>query len=376
MACFFFYGTLCNEALLQRVLGRPVQGQPAALANHAVFWAKDGPYPVIRACAGAKAEGLLIDGLTPADVARLDFYEGGFGFRKQEVQVHAAGRDVSALVYFPDEGQAGSGAVWSLSDWDTRYGDAVLATAGDFMSLMGQVPAAKVAARYTAMLVRGASAVRAKSPSVPTLRRAAQPDDVHVTTRRLAYAKFFAVEEWEVAWRQFDGSMNMPVERAVFVSCDAVTVLPYDPARDRVLLIEQFRAGPMARGDAGAWQLEAIAGRIDAGETPEQAGRREAVEEAGLTLGTLLPVAQYYPSPGIMSEFLYSYVGLADLPDGIAGVFGQTDEAEDIRGHLISFDRMMELVASGEIANSPLILTALWLQRERARLLVEAAPSV
>ena len=44
------------------------------------------------------------------------------------------------------------------------------------------------------------------------------------------------------------------------------------------------------------------------------------------------------------------------------------DEVEDIRGHLISFDRLMELVASGEIATAPLILTALWLQRERARL--------
>jgi hypothetical protein len=35
---------------------------------------------------------------------------------------------------------------------------------------------------------------------------------------------------------------------------------------------------------------------------------------------------------------------------------------------LISFDRLMALVASGEVANAPLILTALWLQRERATL--------
>jgi nudix-type nucleoside diphosphatase (YffH/AdpP family) len=135
-----------------------------------------------------------------------------------------------------------------------------------------------------------------------------------------------------------------------------------------VLLIEQFRAGPMARGDAGAWHLEAMAGRIDAGETPEQAGRREAVEEAGLALGDLLEVASYYPSPGAKAEYLYSYVGLVDLPDGAAGIFGEAEEAEDIRGHLISFDHMMDLVSSGEIANAPLILTALWLQRERARL--------
>jgi nudix-type nucleoside diphosphatase (YffH/AdpP family) len=149
---------------------------------------------------------------------------------------------------------------------------------------------------------------------------------------------------------------------------DAVTVLPYDPVRDRVLLIEQFRTGPLARGDVAAWQLEAIAGRIDPGETPQDAARREAVEEAGLTLDTLIPVAGYYPSPGAISEFLYSYVALVDLPDGSAGIFGVEGEAEDIRGHLIPFAQMMDLVASGEIANAPLILTALWLQRERARL--------
>jgi len=368
MAHFFFFGTLCHAPLLRQVLGRDLRGLPGTLADHAVHWAQDAPYPMLLPQVGSTAPGLLLDGLTASDVARLDFYEGGFGYTTQEVQVQAEGQVVMAQVYFPAAADARPGAVWSLSDWVARYGAAAVATAGDFMALMGQVSAPEIAARYGAMLVRGASAVRATQPPRTTLRRVAGPDDVQVAARRLAYAKFFAVEEWQVAWRQFDGTLNVPVERAVFVSCDAVTVLPYDPIRDRVLLIEQFRAGPMARGDAGAWQLEAIAGRIDAGETPEQAGRREAVEEAGLTLGALLPVAQYYPSPGIMTEYLYSYVGVADLPDGIAGVFGQAEEAEDIRGHLISFERMMDLVASGEIANSPLILTALWLQRERARI--------
>ncbi len=162
--------------------------------------------------------------------------------------------------------------------------------------------------------------------------------------------------------------MSPVVNRAAFVSGDAVTVLPYDPLRDRVLLVEQFRTGPFARGDHTPWQLEAIAGRIDPGETPEDCARREAVEEAGLTLGALLPVAGYYPSPGAKSEFIYSYVALCDLPDGSAGVFGVAEEAEDIRGHLISFDRLMELVASGEASNAPVLLSALWLQRERGRL--------
>lgn len=159
--------------------------------------------------------------------------------------------------------------------------------------------------------------------------------------------------------------MGPEIRREVFVSGDAVTVLPYDPRRDRVLLVEQFRAGPFGRGDPLPWQLEAIAGRVDPGETPEDAARREALEEAGLVLGPLEMVAEYYPSPGAMTEYIYSYVAITDLPDGVTGVYGSEDEAEDIRGHLLSFEALMAAVARGEVANAPLILTALWLQRER-----------
>ena len=199
-------------------------------------------------------------------------------------------------------------------------------------------------------------------------RRKVAAGDVEVATRAEPYARFFAVEEQDLRFRRFDGQLSQPVNRAAFVSGDAVTVLPYDPLRDRVLLIEQFRAAPLARGDSQPWGLEAIAGRIDPGETPEEAARREALEEAGLHLGNLLPVAGYYPSPGAKAEFLYSYVALCDLPDGMTGVFGVEGEAEDIRGHLIPFDRLMDLVTSGEVNNAPLLISALWLQRERVRL--------
>ena len=92
------------------------------------------------------------------------------------------------------------------------------------------------------------------------------------------------------------------------------------------------------------------------------------MEEAGLVLGALEKVAEYYPTPGAVTEYLYSYVAMADLPDGVAGVFGAAEEAEDIKGHLLSFDRLVEVMAAGEIGNAPLLLTVLWLQRERARL--------
>ncbi len=107
---------------------------------------------------------------------------------------------------------------------------------------------------------------------------------------------FFAVEEYDLSYRRFDGSFSKPVNRAAFVSGDAVTVLPYDPLRDRVLLIEQFRIGPMARGDAQPWLLEAIAGRVDPGEIARRGcaargGGRGGLDAGGDAAGIeLLPV--------------------------------------------------------------------------------------
>lgn len=234
------------------------------------------------------------------------------------------------------------------------------------MGGFGQVPAAVMRRRLGSLQVAVASRMRAADAAPRGIRVGS--GEAELLAVRHAHAGFFGVEVMDLTHQRFDGSTSPEITREVFVSGDAVTVLPYDPVRDRVLVIEQFRAGPMGRGDPLPWQLEAIAGRIDPGETPEEAARREAVEEAGLTLGALEKVAEYYPSPGAVAEYLYSYVALCDLPDGVAGVFGAEEEAEDIKGHLLSFDRLVEVMASGEIGNAPLLLTILWLQRERARL--------
>jgi nudix-type nucleoside diphosphatase (YffH/AdpP family) len=303
-------------------------------------------------------------------VARLDYYEGPFGYELKACTVLTPTGAVAAQVYVPNPGLWQPGAVWSLGDWAARCGETIVATATDVMALY---PAPIAPARRGPMLVRGASRVRAAQAGPNAVRRVTATGDVTVRTRTQAYADFFAVEEYNISFQRFDGTKSPVVKRAVFVSGDAVTVLPYDPVRDKVLCVEQFRVGPFARGDVQPWQLEPIAGRIDPFEAAETAARREAVEEAGLTLGKLLPIAQYYPTPGGKTEYIYSYIALTDLPDSAAILGGEPSEAEDIKGHILPFSEFAAMVARGEATTAPLLLSYYWLERERPRLMAEAA---
>ena len=85
----------------------------------------------------------------------------------------------------------------------------------------------------------------------------------------------------------------------------------------------------------------------------------------------LFPAIHHYPSPGVLGEYLYLYVGIADLPDGIEGVHGLEAEAEDIRGHLTSRAELTRMAMSGQVKNGPLAMIALWLELRHTALRAE-----
>ena len=186
--------------------------------------------------------------------------------------------------------------------------------------------------------------------------------------KRLVYRGFFSVEEHDLTYQKFNKDQSNVVTRSTLVSSDAVIILPYDPVNDRILLIEQFRAGPYVKGDQNPWVLEPIAGLVDKGETPESAGIREAQEEAHLEIKGLELVARSYPSPGISTEFFHQYIGIVELLDSSNLIAGLSSENEDIRSHVFEYEQFFEIIESGKAKVGPLILLGLWLSKNRNRL--------
>ena len=144
-------------------------------------------------------------------------------------------------------------------------------------------------------------------------------------------------------------------------------VLPYDPVRDAVVLIEQFRAGKMLSGAADPWMIEVVAGIIEDGETPEAMVRREAVEEAGCRIGELETLPAFYTSAGGSSEYAHLFCGRVDS-SGVGGIHGLDCEDEDIRVIVEPADRALERLARGGIDSAIAVVALQWLALNRARL--------
>ncbi len=147
----------------------------------------------------------------------------------------------------------------------------------------------------------------------------------------------------------------------------AAAVLPYDPRRGEILLVEQFRVGALEWRHS-PWCLELIAGIADKdGESAADLIRREAMEEAGITLGEMESIAAYMPSPGGTNERLQVFVGHADL-EGAGGIFGCPDEGEDIRALVVPVSEIRDLLDSGLVDNAASLIALQWLLLHRDRL--------
>jgi ADP-ribose pyrophosphatase len=180
------------------------------------------------------------------------------------------------------------------------------------------------------------------------------------------YRGFFKLVVFELTHELFGGGNSPVITRELLDRGHAAAVLPYDPVRDEVVLIEQFRIGA-GEDPSGPWVLEIIAGLQEPDETAEDVIHREADEEAGCKVSNLIPIHRYYSSPGSSNERIQIYFARTES-EGLGGIHGIDEEGEDIRVHIVSSDTAFKWLDQGRIDSALPIIALQWFRLNRDKI--------
>ena len=144
------------------------------------------------------------------------------------------------------------------------------------------------------------------------------------------------------------------------IGCNAkvVIILPYDPIRKEIVLIQQFRAGVISRYDDD-YLHEIVAGIIDENETPEETAKRECFEETGCKVKKIFPVQAYFPAPGSSESYYHLFLGEVNSFDG-ERIMGLESENENILVKSYKVEQVRKMLKNKEIKNGLTLIALQW----------------
>lgn len=186
-----------------------------------------------------------------------------------------------------------------------------------------------------------------------------RPTTVEVIRHETLFKAYSRLDRYLLRHEQYAGGMGPVVSREVLERGHAVAVLLFDPDRDSVVMIEQFRPGAYAAG-MDPWLYEVVAGIIEEGETAEAVARRETLEEAGLEPQGLFRVQSWLASPGISSESIELWCGRVDSRQA-GGLHGVAAEGEDIRVIVVPLTEVRDNLRAGRYTNAATLVALQWL---------------
>ncbi|MEK9671661.1 MAG: NUDIX domain-containing protein [Rhodospirillaceae bacterium] len=197
-------------------------------------------------------------------------------------------------------------------------------------------------------------------------------DDLDVIARKRVFDGYFKMDEWRIRHKMFNGGRSGEFTRECLERGHAVAVMPYDPVRDEVVLIERFRVGAAASRPSpnwGAnppspWLIEIVAGIVEDGETPEDVAAREMVKESGCEALALKHICTYLATPGCCSETIGLYAAWVDSSRA-GGVHGLDHENEDIRVFTAAAEDAFRMARDGRANNCTLLIALQWLELNR-----------
>ena len=186
-------------------------------------------------------------------------------------------------------------------------------------------------------------------------------NQVVVTERTSPYRGYMRLDHYHLKHTTFDGEWSTNLSREVLERGHAVSVLPYDPFKNEVVLIEQFRIGAYTTPRTSPWQIECVAGMIEPHQLPEDTAYRETEEETNLRILDLEPIHTYLSSPGCTSETIQMFCAHVDASDA-GGIHGLVNEGEYIRAFSISVEEAFNWFGKGRIENGMTIIALQWLK--------------
>lgn len=189
------------------------------------------------------------------------------------------------------------------------------------------------------------------------------PSEVEVIAKEPLYQGYTRLDRYRLRHDLYAGGLGQEVSREILERGHAAALLLYDPKAEKAVMIEQFRPGAYAAGWQ-PWLLEIVAGIIEDGETAEDVCRREAEEEAGVTVDDLFRVQGWLATPGVCTESIELWVGRADSTKA-GGVHGLEHEGEDIRVVVLGLDDLRTLLDRGALTNATTVIAVQWLLLNR-----------
>jgi len=191
--------------------------------------------------------------------------------------------------------------------------------------------------------------------------------DAELALTATVSARHLRIDTFGFRHRLFSGEWSAERNYDVLRRGQAVAIVLYDPDRDAVVLVEQFRLPALLAGRS-PWQLEAAAGLIDTDETPQAVAVRETHEETGLAvIGEPIPIQHYLSSAGSSDEGIFLFCGRVDST-AAAGVHGLPEEHEDIRVVVETSAEIGTLLDTGAIESGHTLIGLHWFLRHRDRL--------
>jgi nudix-type nucleoside diphosphatase (YffH/AdpP family) len=182
-----------------------------------------------------------------------------------------------------------------------------------------------------------------------------------ILDRKVVYDGYYHLQEVTFRHTTFAGGMSRPIKRVVLEVGEIAAGLIVKRQERRVVLIEQFRVPVLQHHDG--WLIEVVAGRVDPGESAEQAFRRETLEEAGYEVENIQETHRFYTAGATLIEHMTLFC--ADAGNQVNNG-GGTDDDEDIRVFEWSYDEFFAAIDRGEIVDAKTIIAGQWLRLNQA----------